>query len=622
MTGAGTRALGAGAAGGLVAGATVGAAEALAAWVHLHGPGELPALGWALVAYGAAGAGLGLGAGMVAALAGGDAFGLALAGVGTALAYAVARFRIIRDLFLEQVPHGLVPLAVQVGALAVVALGAVLLWRALRGADERRAALTRPGIAAVVVALLAAAWAGGAQLKPPPAPAPLPPRAAPPAGAPNVVLIMVDTLRADHLSCYGSAAVKTPHIDALAADGLRWVNTFSQASWTRPSVATILTGLYPSSHGAIHKADRLPDRVDTLAEVLGRAGYHTVGFADNANISQAFNFQQGFDEYRYLAPDFFFGASEPAAQLALYSGLRLVRERFFAHYVDVHHYYQPAEVVTAEVRRWLDRGARAEPFFLFAHYMDPHDPYFAHPFNGEGYARVAHPNPPPALAERLHHLYEGEVAYLDEHLGVLFDDLKRRGLYDKTMVVLTADHGEEFREHGGWWHGTTLYDEQIHVPLIVKPAGAHGLAQVRDELATSLDIAPTIVAAAHAQPAAAMQGHVLPLDGGAAPARESTFAEEDLEGNVLQAVRTRSWKLVTANPGNPRGLAPEELYDLPRDPGEQRNVVASAPVETDRMRAALGRSVLEARAHAGAPEQAGVDAATKARLKALGYTQE
>ena len=623
MTGARTRALGAGVAGGLVAGAAVGAAEALAAWVHLHGPGELPALGWALVAYGAAGAGLGLGAGMVAALAGGDGFGLALAGVGTALAYAVARFRIIRDLFLEQVPHGLVPLAVQVGALAVVALGAVLLWRALRGADERRAALTRPGIAAVVVALLAAAWAGGAQLKPPPAPAPLPPRAAPPAGAPNVVLIMVDTLRADHLSCYGSAAVKTPHIDTLAADGLRWVNTFSQASWTRPSVATILTGLYPSSHGAVHKADRLPDRVDTLAEVLGRAGYHTVGFADNANVSQAFNFQQGFDEYHYLAPDFFFAASEPAAQLALYSGLRLVRERFLAHYVDVHHYYQPAEVVTAEVRRWLDRGARDEPFFLFAHYMDPHDPYFAHPFNGEGYARVAHPNPPPALAERLHRLYEGEVAYLDEHLGVLFDDLRRRGLYDRTLVVLTADHGEEFHEHGGWWHGTTLYDEQIHVPLIVKPPGAHALARLRDELATSLDIAPTIVAAAHLKPPAVMQGHALPLDAGPAPARESTFAEEDLEGNVLQAVRTRAWKLVAANPGNPRGLAPEELYDLPRDPGEQRNVIASTPAEADTMRAALGRAVLEAREHAGATEQApGMDAATKARLKALGYTQE
>ena len=625
MTGARTRALGAGVAGGLVAGAAVGAAEALAAWVHLHGPGELPALGWALVAYGAVGAVHGLSFGVIAALLGTDGFALAFAGEAAALAFLVARFRIIRDVFLEQVPRGPLPLLVQVGALIAVAAIAFAVWRALRGADERRSPLTRPGIAAVVLALLAAAWAGGAQLAHAPAPAPSPPRAAAPAGAPNVVLIMVDTLRADHLSCYGSAAVKTPHIDTLAADGLRWVNTFSQASWTRPSVATVQTGLYPSSHGAVHKADRLPDRVDTLAEVLGRAGYHTVGFADNANVSQAFNFQQGFDEYHYLAPDFFFAASEPAAQLALYSGLRLVRERFLAHYVDVHHYYQPAEVVTAEVRRWLDRGARDEPFFLFAHYMDPHDPYCAHPFDGECRARVANPNPPPALAEKLHHLYAGEVAYLDEHLGVLFDDLKRRGLYDRTLVVLTSDHGEEFHEHGGWWHGTTLYDEQIHVPLIVKPPGADRLppageaGRVLDELATSLDIAPTIIAAAHLAPLAAMQGHALPLDGGAAAARQSTFAEEDLEGNVLRAVRTREWKLITANAGNPRGLAPEELYDLPHDPGEHRNEVASAPAEAEKMRAELGKSVLEARAHAGGAEPGQMDPATRERLEALGY---
>src|SRR5947199_94350 len=103
-------------------------------------------------------------------------------------------------------------------------------------------------------------------------------------GAPNVVLIMVDTLRADHLSCYGSTAVKTPHIDALAADGTRWANAFAQASWTRPSVATILTGLYPSSHGAVHKADRLPERVDTLAERLRGIGYRTARLPDNAKL--------------------------------------------------------------------------------------------------------------------------------------------------------------------------------------------------------------------------------------------------------------------------------------------------------------------------------------------------
>jgi len=465
-----TRALGAGIAGGMLAGAAVGALEAVGVWIHGHGAGEVPAIAWALVAYGAVGGALGLGAGVLAAVVGTDGFGLALAAVGGVLAFAVGRFRVIRDVFLEQLPPGPMPKVVQAAALAAVVVAAFAIWRALRGADARRTPLTRPVVTAVVIVLVAAAWAGGTRLVPTPAPAPLVARASG-ADMPNVLLIMVDTLRADHLSCYGGSPVQTPHIDQLASGGLRYANMFSQASWTRPSVATILTGLYPSSHGAVHKADRLPDRVDTLAEMLQRGGYRTVGFANNANVSAAFNFQQGFDEYHYLAPDFFFGASEAASQLAVYSGLRLVRERFLSHYVDVHHYYQPAEVVTATVRDWLDhRPPGKEPLFLFVHYMDPHDPYFVHPFNGEGYARVANPNPPAELAEKLHRVYAGEVAYLDEHLGVLFDDLRKRGLWDRTLVVLTADHGEEFHEHGGWWHGTTLYDEQVHVPLLVKPA--------------------------------------------------------------------------------------------------------------------------------------------------------
>ena len=615
-----TRALGAGIAGGMLASAAIGALEAVGVWIHGHGAGEVPAIAWALVAYGAVGGALGLGAGVLAAVVGTDGFGLALAAVGGVLAFAVGRFRVIRDVFLEQLPPGPMPKVVQAAALAAVVLAAFAIWRALRGADARRTPLTRPVVTAIVVVLVAAAWAGGTRLVPTPAPAPLVAR---PSGAdvPNVLLIMVDTLRADHLSCYGGSPVPTPHIDQLATGGLRYANTFSQASWTRPSVATILTGLYPSSHGAVHKADRLPDRVDTLAEMLQRGGYRTVGFANNANVSAAFNFQQGFDEYHYLAPDFFFGAGEPASQLAVYSGLRLVRERFLSHYVDVHHYYQPAEVVTNEVRNWLDhRPPGKEPLFLFVHYMDPHDPYFVHPFNGEGYARVANPNPPAALAEKLHRIYAGEVAYLDEHLGVLFDDLRKRGLWDQTLVVLTADHGEEFHEHGGWWHGTTLYDEQVHVPLLVKPARYTGPGKVVEELATSLDIAPTVLASARLPLPGTLQGHPLPLDGGIPSARQSVFAEEDLEGNVLQAVRTRESKLISANPGNPRGLAPEELYDLARDPGEHTNTVATAPAQAEMMRAELGKSVLQARAHAGATEQAGAEAAgQRERLKALGY---
>src|SRR5207253_573899 len=224
-------------------------------------------------------------------------------------------------------------------------------WRALSGAATRRRLVTRPGAAAVAAGLLAVIAAGAGRLVPAPAPPAAPARTPAPAGAPNVLLLMVDTLRADHLSCYGYTGGRTPHIDTLAAEGLRFANTFSQASWTRPSVATILTGLYPASHGAVHKADILPDRIDTLAEML----------------------------------------------------------------------------------------ARREPFFGFAHCMDPHDPYFVHPFNGEGYARVANPNPPASVAGLYRKLYDGEIAYLDEQLGVLFDDLRARGLYDRTLIVLTAD---------------------------------------------------------------------------------------------------------------------------------------------------------------------------------------
>jgi arylsulfatase A-like enzyme len=613
------RTLRAGLAGGLLAGALVGAAEAVGAYLHAHGAGEMPAIAWAAVVYGVLGAAGGLGAGMLAVVLGTDGFALAFAGVLAGLGFVVARFRVIRDVFLEQAPRGLVPNAVQLGALLLTLLVAVWLWRRLRGSTARGGLLTRPLAAALVVLVVAGAWLGATRLRSaPPAAAP-PARAAAPAGAPNVVLLMVDTLRGDHLGCAGYTRIRTPHIDGLAAAGIRFANAFAQSSWTRPSVATILTGLYPSSHGAVHKADVLPDRVDTLAELLARGGYQTAALANNANVSEVFNFQQGFDDFRYLAPELFFHADEQAAQLALYNGLRLVRERFFARRVDVRNYYHPAEDVTAEAIRWLEGRRDADrPFFLFVHYMDPHDPYMVHPFDGEGYARVANPNPPPAVAERYRQLYDGEIAYLDQHVGVLLDDLKRRGLWERTLVILTADHGEEFHEHGGWWHGTTLYDEQVQVPLVVKPPGAAS-PRVVDDLATSLDIVPTVMAAAGLPAPDVLQGHALPLGGGPVPARESVFAEEDLEGNVLQAVRTREWKLINANPDNPRGLQPEELYELGPDPDEKTNVARQSPASLELMRAALGKSYLQARAHAGETQQTGGDAATTERLRSLGY---
>jgi arylsulfatase A-like enzyme len=612
------RAIGGGLAGGLLAGAVVGAAEAVVSWAAGTSPEPAP-VAWAVVGYGALGGLGGLGIGGVMALVGGEGFGAAVAAVGVGLAFVVGRFRVIRDVFAEQLPPGRSTQLVQVAALVAAAGIAWWLWRRLAAAERNGRRLTNPIVAVLVVAIVAIGWTLAVGRPEPATVVGSPGPGRPGATGPNVILVMVDTLRADRLSVYGYTGGQTPHVDALAADGIRYAKSFAQASWTRPSVATILTSLYPSSHGAIHKADILPDRVETLAEAIGFFGYRTVGFPNNVNVSAAFNFQQGFQEFDFLAPALFFDANEAAAKLTLYNGLRLVRERFFARRVDVEHYYQPAEVVTDRVLAWIDGHRKGPPFFLYAHYMDPHDPYMVHPFDGEGYARVAMPKPSPELARRLSQVYDGEVRYFDEHLGRLIDGLRARGLYDDTIIVLVADHGEEFHEHGGWWHGTTLYDEQTHVPLIIKPArgGAHGV--VVDTMTRNLDVAPTILAAVGAPVPPAMQGKALALDGAGIAPEPKVFSEEDFEGNVLQAVRTPTWKLVVANKGNPRGLAPAELFHLEADPGEHKNLAGTEAGHLEEMRAALGRSVLEARAHEGAGVQTNVDEVTRDRLKALGY---
>ena len=178
----------------------------------------------------------------------------------------------------------------------------------------------------------------------------------------------------------------------LARDGVVFEHTYSQASWTRPSIATILTAEYPSVHGTEHKMDFLSDRVDTIAEVLKAQGYWTAAFTTNINVAPIFNFQQGFDEFRYLEPSFYFGATDSATKLAIYKGLRVAREKVSRARCGCENYYQDAGRRRQHVEAWLGEQP-PEPFFLFVHYMDPHDPYFEIPYNGHGVARVIDPRP-------------------------------------------------------------------------------------------------------------------------------------------------------------------------------------------------------------------------------------
>ncbi len=614
---------------GLLAGALLGLGEA-ALVVASAGAGEdVQILWYGPALYGlicaAIGAGAGAGFGLLPLPARvRDRWGAALAFVAglLPLGLAVALFRVQRDVFLEQRPPLPVLGAVAFGGLIVaLLLGCVVarVWRAPLDPAARLSGRVRRLAqgAGVWLCVVAVGAIGAAVLAPVVAPSP-DVRAAIPAALrarPNVVLVIVDTLRGDHLGVYGDPRGLSPNIDAAASDGSTY-EASGQSSWTKPSVATILTSLYASSHGAMSKPSLLPD-VKTLADELTREGYTTAGFVSNINLAPSFNFQQGFGEYTYLPPDYLFGAAESSSKLVLYS---IVRKVWFSLNKKrwVGQYYQDSRTVNGHLLPWLERHAE-DRFFVLAHYMDPHDPYFAHPYDGEAIARVEMPNPPPELAPRMLELYAGEVKHMDESFGALVAKLRALGIYDDTLIVLTADHGEEFFEHGGWWHGTTLYDEQVGVPLVVKwPAGM--VADSRPAgVARLLDVAPTILAATGTALPAEWQG--VDLRRGI-PAERTAFAEEDHEGNVLTAARRGRWKSIRANPGNPRGLPEVELFDLEVDPGEDKNLAdaeAARVAELD-----VGIEEITKEAASEAVESAGevkMDDATRDRLRALGYIE-
>jgi arylsulfatase A-like enzyme/uncharacterized membrane protein YbhN (UPF0104 family) len=528
------------------------------------------------------------------------------------LGLAVLLFRLRRDVYLEQMPPLGVLLVVLAGA-GVLALLILTLGRKFFASPAGRIARPVPALG-----LLALVMGLGAIFGPATPPVEAPVRGQIPAHLgerPNVVLVIVDTLRADYLGAYGDSRGLTPNVDALADEGSTW-DAFGQSSWTKPSVATILTSLYASSHGAMSKPAVLPD-VTTIADAMQADGYTTAGFVSNINLAPSFNFQQGFDEYTYYAPDYLFGAEESSSKLVIYSILRVVN--FKAQKSQwVGQYYQDSKIVNADALPWIERH-KDDRFFALVHYMDPHDPYFVHPYEGRGIARVDNQHPDASLAEEMKALYAGEIAYMDESFGALVETLKRNGIYDDTLIVFTADHGEEFQEHGGWWHGTTLYDEQVGVPLIAKfPAGVMVPAQPRG-IGRLLDVAPTILATAGVAIPAEWQGADLaePI-----PASRIAFAEEDHEGNILTAARKGKLKLIRAQAGNPRGLPEVELFDVQRDPGEEQNLAEDrghAVEELDEAIIAITTGAADSAVASAGEVQ--MDDATRDRLRALGYIE-
>lgn len=593
--------------GGLIAGAAVGLTEALWLTHLLIITEELRLLWWGPLFYGILLSPLGLGVGLLVAFLAAPSDRrprapsvavLAMAGSLTACIVVFGRFRYARDVLGEGAMGtgevaAFLGIAAGVGLL-VAAAGIRLLGNVSFG--WKRGALTVcASYGALVLAggALATLWAEsyGPGEDPP----------APGLRAPNVIFIVADTLRADYLRMYSpEAQAETPHLEAFRRDAILFEEFFAQAPWTKPAFGSIFTGLYPTEHGLIGKASRLSQGVEMLPERLLNAGYYTQGFPNNANIIRAYGFGKGFVDYEYLAPNTPFFSTPSVAHLELYQVLRRLRSRLQFPRVDIDSFYQPAPVVNETVKEWIERESPSKnPFFLFFHYMDTHDPYISADTPPRGYAMLnlgLHPDLE-EYAGPMREAYIDEIERLDRHHGEIMDLLKSEGLYEDSLIIFVADHGEEFYDHEGWWHALTHYDEMLHVPLLIKLPGNKRGGEANSNYARQIDVAPTILEVLGLGLSEQMSGQPLLNADGDFLNRDilRVYAESDFLGAKIHSARGPEMKFIRSVSGPHKELVPIELFHLQRDPREQNNLAGRGEAKETELQAWLDDMMRELR---------------------------
>ncbi|HEX2164986.1 MAG TPA: sulfatase-like hydrolase/transferase, partial [Thermoanaerobaculia bacterium] len=349
----------------------------------------------------------------------------------------------------------------------------------------------------------------------------------------NLLLVTVDTLRADRLGAYAGRDLGTPRLDALAAAGVRFADAYAPVPLTLPSHAVMLTGRYPFASGVrVNGIHRLAEEETTLAELFGGAGYSTSATVSAYVVTRRFGLAQGFDAYEDS----------------------LAMDNLFRYFSEV-----PADETRRRFLGWLGRRPAEEPFFAWVHFYDPHGPY----------------EPPAELAERWpDDPYQGEIAFVDREIGLLLDELDRRGLADDTVVVVTSDHGEAFGEHGEEGHGLLAYDETLRVPLIVRAPGVGG-GRVVEERVSLYDLFPTVVDLfALDAGTAALPGRSLAATlGGAPPPPAAEVYFESLAGMTGKNWAPLTGLIAAGAPDKLISVPEPELYDLAADPGERDNLV-------------------------------------------------
>jgi arylsulfatase A-like enzyme len=439
------------------------------------------------------------------------------------------------------------------------------------------------------------------------------------AAPPNVVLITVESLRTDHIGCYRGTRPTSPNIDRLAREAIVYDRAHAVTSWTLASHASIFTGLYPAAHQAVGSLDTLGDAYTTLAETLYERGYQCGGVVSGPYLTKRYGLQQGFDYYD----------ESPSAVVDLVARGDVTNDN-----------------MTAGVRRFLESRETGRPFLLFAYYWDPHHDYIPpSPYNEtfvkpehefvdvtqyEGTNKV-HAGISGAQLDYVRSQYDGEILWTDVHLGRLFDLLREHGVWDDTVIILTADHGEEFFDHGHKGHKHNLYDETVHVPLIIKFDQGRLEAPKRDgRLVSHVDLLPTILDLTGSPPPSEGQGYSL-LDE-PPPDRVIFFdlyevwftwstGEQTSETRQWYGVRQGDYKLVTVPDGD---LC--ELYYVAADRGEKRDLApeASRREQVEELAALINEYRSASASIAGRyprGEQASLSAEEIERLRSLGYVR-
>ena len=489
-----------------------------------------------------------------------------------------------------------------------------------------------------------------------------------PAGKPNIILITLDTVRADHVSSYGYTRETTPNLDSFSQEGVLYKHAYATASWTLPSHASLFTGMYPNKHGAHYNSNVVFQYFDktqrgekfaleqlfknafaffkeenhTLAEILSERGYRTAGVIGGIMCSALWGTGQGFAYYNEKISNIV----HDIKIFLIYQTVRLVLplDDFLCQYG--YHVKRLASRVNEAAFQWLEKNYD-QPFFLFLNYFDAHDPYLPPPpydkyfgeidksilrkYNPEGGPSYitsertlsqlvidGHKRLSPEEKNLFISLYDGEIRYLDDCLNALFEKLKALKIYDNSLIIVTSDHGEAFGEHNKMYHSITLYEEVLRVPLIVKYpySSRRGVVEKKVSL---VDIFPTVLTLLGYPLPAGIDGE--PIDDSDHPIIAEVYTDLNVAMSTsrrylrdLKAVYQGKDKYIWAS----NGL--NELYDLEKDPGEEGNLIEKFPERAEVMQKTLSQCLVTVEPPVK-NEAIKINKSTEEKLRALGYVR-